>query len=45
LRIDVPVERLAGRDEVQEFNGADLDDPVAGGVIRSGCLCIEDDFT
>ena len=45
LRVDIDVERAAGRHVVEELDGADLDDPVAGIGIEAGRLGVEHDFT
>ncbi len=45
LRIEIMVQRLAGRNAVQQFDAADLDHAVAGTRIEARRFRIEDDLT
>ena len=45
LGIEVAMEILAGRDVVDEFDAADLDDTIAGQRIEAGGFGVEDDFS
>ena len=45
FRIEINVKFPAGRQVVLQFDGADLDDPVAGGRIEAGGFGVEDDLT
>ena len=45
LRVDIDMVLLAGRRLVDEFERADLDDPVAVCRVDAGGFGIEDDFT
>ena len=44
LGVEIGVEAAAGRDVVDELDGADLDDTIAGKRFEPGGFCVEDDF-
>ena len=45
LGIEIEVKCLPGRNRIQDFDTADLDDPMAGRRIEAGGFRIEDDLT
>jgi hypothetical protein len=43
--IQVPMEFLAGRAAIQDFDATDFDDAVAGGGFQAGGFGVEDDLS
>ena len=44
FRVEVEMERLAGRETVDELDAANLNQPIARKGIKAGCFGIENDF-